>query len=159
MKKLIAAAVFCVFLFLAAGLAAGLSDAAQRRGENSIEVIYDQKATSQEYKSIWRLFKNELTQVLERNPGQIFGRHRILVLELVNSKNPDDMRFFIVLDKVKDPVVVHWQRVSRLINDKILHAFAIEAAQKTFLTLCEESEKSHGGGVILKIDPFGRIDL
>lgn len=138
MKKLIAAAVFCIFLFFVAGLAAELSDAAQGRRGNSVEIIYDQRAISQEYKRIFKLFRNELTQVFKENPGRIFGRHRILVLELVNSKNTDDMRFFILLDS-PEPAIVHWQRASRLTNDKALQDFVEEAAQKTFQALCEES--------------------
>ena len=157
MKKFIAATVFCLFLFFVAEIAANLySNASQGRGKNVVEIVYDRKAISREYSDVFKSFSGELSRVLRENPGRILGRHRILVSELVNSKNPYDVRFFILLD-ISEPVVISWQRINRLKNDEALSVFIKEAAQKTFEILCGESDRD--GSKPLKINSPTRVDL
>src|SRR3989339_665733 len=111
MKKLLDLILVGIFLYFIAGSIIGINlNAAQGRGDNIVEVIHDKDAVSPGYEKVFKLFKNELTRVLNENPGLVFGRHLILVAELVTEKKPDDVRFFILLGGTKEPVVIHWDR-------------------------------------------------
>lgn len=148
MKKLITMAVFCLLGFFIAGWVSG---AASGREKNIVEIIYHQGASSEEYKHIFKLFEDELTQTLKENPGRILGKHRVLVVELINENKPEDVRIFFVLD-IADPLIIHWQRIDRLTNDNMMRFFAKKAAEKTFIILCAESVKREKSRIIKPAD-------
>ncbi|MFH1990425.1 MAG: hypothetical protein ABIJ19_01040, partial [Patescibacteria group bacterium] len=88
----------------------------------------------------------ELLLFMEEDSNKIFGRHRVFVLEFYRIFYPTDRMIFIYLDlneSLKEPLLVHRERVSKLVDAKSIRVFAAETVENLIRIINENRPKKH----------------
>lgn len=115
-------------------------------GAGDINIIHDGYAITQTYETFFMVFSEELLRFMEKNRDKISRRHRVFVLEFYRVFDPTDRMIFIYLDlneSLKEPLLVHRERISKLIDARSIRAFAGKAVENLVRIIGEKGPKKH----------------
>ncbi|MDO8443873.1 MAG: hypothetical protein Q7S78_02745 [Candidatus Azambacteria bacterium] len=110
-----------------------------------INIIHDGYAETQAYKAFFVVFSEELLRFMKENRDKISGQHRVFVLEFYRVMDPDDKMIFIYLDlnkSLKEPLLVHRERVSKLIDVRSVRIFAGKTVENLIRIIGEKGPKN-----------------
>ena len=111
-----------------------------------INIIHDSYAETQTYEDFFVMFSEKLLRFVKENRGKISGQHRIFVLEFYRLFNPNDRMIFIYLDlnkDLKEPLLVHRERVVNLNNSASIKDFADRTIENLIRIIGKKEPKKH----------------
>ncbi len=111
-----------------------------------INIIHDSYAITQTYDTFFMVFSEELLRFVKENRGKISGQHRVFVLEFYRIFDPADRMIFIYLDlnkDLKEPLLVHRERVCNLNNQESIKEFADKAIKNLVRIIGKKGPKKH----------------
>lgn len=149
-KKLILCLIILLLILFIFGLGLVLVYSAAEGSEErllvEINIVHDGYAETQIYEAFFAVFSEELLRFMERNRGKIYGRHRVFVLEFYRIFDPADKMIFIYLDlneSLKEPLLVHRERVNKLTDVKSIKVFADKAIENLVRIIGKKRPKKH----------------
>ena len=124
--------IFCLGLILVQSAA---------KGAANINIVHDGYAETQVYETFFVVFTEELLRFMEENRDKISGQHRVFVLEFYRIFDPTGRMIFIYLDlneSLKEPLLVHRERINKLIDARSIKAFAGETVKNLIRIISEK---------------------